>query len=127
MAEKSVAQKLMIKEGRSVLLINPPAGYDALLGQLPAQVSVLSQPSEPVDIIQVFVANRAELEAQLPQLKPLVKPNGMIWVTYYKGTSKTKTDIHRDTIAAYARSLDLEAVAMIAIDADWSALRLKVV
>lgn len=127
MAEKSVAQKLMIKQGRSVLLVNPPAGYAALLGELPPQVSVLSQPGEPVDIIQVFVANRAELEAQLPQLKPLVKPNGMIWVTYYKGTSQIKTDIHRDTIAAYARTLGLEAVAMIAIDADWSALRLKVV
>ena len=127
MAEKSVAQKLMIKQGRSVLLVNPPAGYDALLGPLPPNVTMTSQPAEPVDIIQLFVANRAELEAQLPQIKPLVKPNGMIWVTYYKGTSKTKTDIHRDTIAAYARSLGLEAVAMIAIDADWSALRLKVV
>jgi predicted CoA-binding protein len=81
MAEKSVAQKLMIKGGRSALLVNPPAGYDALLGDLPSQVTVMSQPSEPVDIIQVFVANRAELEQQLPQLKPLVKLNGMIWVT----------------------------------------------
>lgn len=127
MAEKSVAQKLMLKEGRSVLLVNPPAGYEAQLGELPPQVTMMSQPAEPVDIIQVFVANRAELESQLPQLKPLVKPKGIIWVTYYKGTSKTKTDIHRDTIAAYARSLGMEAVAMIAIDADWSALRLKVV
>lgn len=127
MAEKSVAQKLMIKEGRSVLLVNPPAGYDALLGDLPPQVTLETQTDAPVDIIQVFVSNRQELEEQLPRLKPLVKPKGMIWVTYYKGTSKTKTDIHRDTIAAYARSLSLEAVAMIAIDEDWSALRLKVV
>lgn len=127
MAEKRVAQKLMIKQGRSVLLVNSPAGYDALLGELPPEVTLVTQPDAPVDIIQVFVANRQELEEQLPRLKPLVKPKGMIWVTYYKGTSKTKTDIHRDTIAAYARSLDLEAVAMIAIDEDWSALRLKVV
>jgi predicted CoA-binding protein len=125
MAEKSVAQKLMIKEGRSVLLVNPPLGYDALLGELPAGVTLLTEPGEPVDIVQVFVANRRELEEQLPQLKPLVKSTGMIWVSYYKGTSKTKTDIHRDTIGAYARSLGMEGVAIISIDDDWSALRLK--
>jgi predicted CoA-binding protein len=127
MAEKSVAQKLMIKQGRSVLLVNPPAGYDALLGELPAGVIVLTEPSAPADIVQVFVADRRELEEQLPKLKPLVKPKGMLWVTYHKGTSRIKTDIHRDTIAAYARSLGMEGVAMIAIDADWSALRLKIV
>lgn len=127
MAEKSVAEKLMIKDGRRVLFVNPPAGYDTLLGELPPQVTVMPQPNQPVDIIQVFVANRQELEEQLSKLKPLVKPKGMLWVTYYKGTSKTKTDIHRDTIVAYARTLGMDGVAMVAIDDDWSALRLKVV
>jgi hypothetical protein len=49
----------------------------------------------------------------------------MLWVTYHKGTSKVKTDIHRDMINAYAHSIGLEGVAMISIDEDWSALRLK--
>ena len=31
-----------------------------------------------------------------------------------------------DSIAAYARTIDMEGVAMISIDDDWSALRLKV-
>ena len=46
-------------------------------------------------------------------------------VTYYKGTSRVKTDINRDTISAYTHSVGLEGVAMISIDDDWSALRLK--
>ena len=81
----------------------------------------------PVDVIQLFVANRAELEAQLPGLKLLLAPKGMIWVTYHKGTSKVKTDINRDSINAYAHSIGLEGVAMISIDEDWSALRLKLI
>ncbi|HEX6292307.1 MAG TPA: hypothetical protein VFZ66_24180 [Herpetosiphonaceae bacterium] len=127
MAEKTVAQKLMIKEGRSALLVNPPDGYRAGLGALPAQATLATAPSAPVDIIQVFVRNRQELEEQLPRLKPLLRPKGMIWVTYYKGSSKTSTDINRDSIAAYAATLGLEAVAIISIDEDWSALRLKAV
>jgi hypothetical protein len=50
-----------------------------------------------------------------------------MWVTYHKGTSKVKTDINRDTINAYVHSIGLEGVAMISIDEDWSALRLKLI
>ena len=47
-------------------------------------------------------------------------------ITYHKGTSKTKTDINRDSINTYAQTIGLVGVAMISIDDDWSALRLKV-
>jgi hypothetical protein len=125
MSDKSVAQKLFIKPGKKVLMINPPPGYLAQLGALPGGVVLLSETGSPVDVIQLFVANRVELEAQLPRLKSLLAPKGMIWVTYHKGTSKVKTDINRDTINAYAQTLGLESVAMISIDENWSALRLK--
>ena len=125
MSDKPVFQKLQIKPGSRVVIINPPPGYHSTLGTLPAGVRPLPEPEEPVDIIQVFVANRQELEDQLPRLKAFLKPGGMLWVTYIKGTSKLKTDIHRDSINAYAKTLGLEGVAMVSIDADWSALRLK--
>jgi hypothetical protein len=51
----------------------------------------------------------------------------MLWVTYHKGTSKVKTDINRDTINAYASTLGMQGVAIISIDDDWSALRLKLI
>jgi len=127
MSDKSIAQKLFIKPGNKYLLINPPAEYLAQLGQLPEGTILLSDSSCLVEVIQVFVVNRTELEAQLTRLKELLAPKGMLWVTYHKGTSKVKTDINRDTINAYAGSLGLQGVAMISIDDDWSALRLKIV
>jgi hypothetical protein len=127
MSEKSIAQKLSIKQGIKFLLVNPPRGYLTQIGELPKGVSLLSDSSSKVDAIQVFVANRVELEAQLPRLTGLLNPKGMLWVTYHKGTSMVKTDINRDTINAYARSLGLQGVAMISIDDDWAALRLKLI
>ena len=127
MSDKTIAQKLLIKEGYKVLFVNPPRGYKTLLGPLPRNAAVLKAPTEAADVIQLSVANRKELEAQLPELKSALVPKGALWVTYYKGTSKTKTDINRDTIVEYARTLGLEGVAMISVDDDWSALRLKVV
>jgi hypothetical protein len=127
MSEKSIAQKLSIKQGSKFLLVNPPRGYLTQIGELTEGVSLVSDSSSKVDAIQVFVANRVELEAQLPRLTGLLNPKGMLWVTYHKGTSMVKTDINRDTINAYARSLGLQGVAMISIDDDWAALRLKLI
>jgi hypothetical protein len=127
MSDKSIAQKLFIKPGNKFLLIDPPAGYLTQMGELPEGTIILRDSSCLVEVIQVFVTNRAELIEQLPRLKQLLAPKGMIWVTYHKGTSKVKTDINRDTINTYAHTIRLEGVAMISIDEDWSALRLKLI
>jgi hypothetical protein len=124
---QDLAQKLRIKKGRSICFVNPPEGYIAQLGNLPDGTVVVPDLTKSVDIIQVFVADREELENRLPKLKPNVAPNGIIWVTYHKGTSKVKTDINRDGIWQYARTLGMEGVAMISLDDSWSAMRLKVV
>jgi hypothetical protein len=125
MPDKTIAQKLSIKPGNRFLLVNPPDGYLARMGALPGGAILLNTSEALVEAVQVFVENRLELEKQLPRLKELLAPNGMLWVTYHKGTSKVKTDINRDSINAYAHSIGLEGVAMISIDDDWSALRLK--
>jgi hypothetical protein len=126
MSEKTLAHKLMLKSGR-LLLVNAPAGYAERLGPLPEGLTLVAASAEQVEAIQVFVANRAELEAEIPRLRPLLAPRGMLWISYHKGTSSVKTDINRDSIWAYARTVGLDAVAQVAIDEDWSAIRLKVV
>jgi hypothetical protein len=127
MSDKSIAQKLFIKPGNKYLLVNPLEGYIAQLGVLPNGSTLLNETNSLMEVIQVFLVNRAELEAQLPRLKMLLAPKGMIWVTYPKGASKVKADINRDSINAYAHSIGLEGVAMISIDDDWSALRMKLI
>jgi len=125
MPDKSIVQKLSIKPGSKFLLVNPPAGYASMIGVLPPGAILLDRAIDPVDGIQVFVDNRQELETRLPPLEKLLALKGMLWVTYHKGSSKVKTDINRDTIVAYARTLGMQGVAIISIDADWAALRLR--
>ncbi len=125
MAEKTLAQRLAIKEGKTVLVVDPPRGYLGRLGALPKGARLLKSPSEPIDIIQVFVADQEALEAQLARLRGAMAPGGMLWVSYHKGSSGIPTDINRDTIRAYASAIGLQAVAQVAVDDDWSALRLK--
>ncbi|KKN72245.1 hypothetical protein LCGC14_0412990 [marine sediment metagenome] len=126
MSQKTIAQKLFIKEGNRILFLNQPEDYLSAIGDLPKNIVFSSESEGSLDFIQVFVKNKAELEAQLPKLKKKMSYDGKLWVSYYKGTSKNKTDINRDNLRKYAQSTGLKTVAMISINKDWSAMRLKI-
>lgn len=127
MTDKSVAERLLIRETYRVLLPNEPGGYRSRLGKLADGATIITAPSQPVDLAQIFVTSEQELMTRLPGVKPALKPNGLPWVTCPKGSSRLKADINRNTIREYARSIGLEAVAMISMGDTWSALRLKIV
>src|SRR5437867_5002155 len=125
MSLKTVAQKLQVREGQKLLLVNPPQDYSELLAkQLPENVMMVKGTGE-ADVIQVFISSKSQLNEQLGKLRKLLHPKGILWVTYPKGTSKIKTDINRDIIRKEAERFGLEAVAIFSVDNDWSALRLK--
>jgi hypothetical protein len=126
MSQKPVAQKLQIREGEKLLLINPPPDYEEqLVKHLPKNVEIVRGTSNGAEVIQVFTSSKTQLNEQLGKLKRLLPPKGIIWVTYPKGSSKVKTDINRDIIRREAGKFGLEAVAIFSVDNDWSALRLK--
>jgi hypothetical protein len=116
MSDKTAAQKLLFKTDYKILLLNGPAGYESMLGTLPPGLTISTKPSGQVDLIQVFISSRKELVDQLEGLKRLLKTNGLLWVSYPKGTSKIKTDINRDSINEYAKSIGLQGVTMVSID-----------
>jgi hypothetical protein len=127
MPDKSIAQKLQIKANRTGLFVNAPKGYEEKLGPLPEGFFIARKIGGKVDFIQVFVDTKKELEEHVPRLKSTLNPGGMLWVTYHKGTSGVWTDINRDSISAFARAIGMQPVAQIAVDDNWSALRLKIV
>ena len=123
MSPKSVAEKLGIKKGHRVLIVGAPAGYSP--GTLPADSRIVTKRDGKADIVQLFVSSMEELKRELPRLKAELNPNTPVWVSYPKGTSKTKTDLNRDIIREYASTIGFEAVSLFAVDKTWSALRLK--
>src|SRR4051812_1632810 len=105
MPGKSLAQKLLIKQGHKVLLLNPPQGYLATLQAECPEAMVSEKRSGVPDVVQVFVTSDAALKGHLPSTKKLVSPKSLLWVTYPKGTSKMRSDVNRDTIRTYAETI----------------------
>ncbi|NHQ93634.1 DUF3052 family protein [Janthinobacterium lividum] len=123
MPEKTVAEKMYVKNATTLTVLNDGGEHEELLAQLPPERLV--RESEKADWILLFARSRAELEQFLPVAQARLAPGGALWVAYRKGGIKAGSDIHRDDIRLYAQGSGLDSVAMVAIDAGWSALRLK--
>jgi Protein of unknown function (DUF3052) len=127
MSEKTVAQKLGLKTGMTLLVRQPPDGAAALIGTLPSGAALIFDANKPCALILMFARDNAALAKGLPGCKRQLAPGGALWVAYIKGTSGLTTDINRDRIREYVATVGLDTVAQIAINNDWSALRLKLV
>jgi hypothetical protein len=123
MPDKTIAEKMYVKNAQALAVLNDGGEHDALLAQLPAERWVPE--GESADWILLFARSRAELEQYLPAAWARLAPGGAVWVAYRKGGMKAGSDIHRDDIRHFAQTVGLDSVAMIAIDSEWSALRLK--
>ena len=119
-------KKLGIKPEMKVLLINKPDDYYKLLE---ADISdQLIKRNETPDLVHLFVKNIKEFETKMKKLKPVIKQNSniIIWVSWYKKTSKIPTDITEETIRNYALKNDLVDVKVCAVSDIWSGLKLVV-
>lgn len=126
MSEKTVVQKLLIKPGYKVAVINPPDSYLENWGELPENAQLVGMDALSLDIAQVFVKTLEEVSLHINEWKQNLKPGGILWITYPKGTSKLKTDLNRDILWQHLRKYGLEGVAMVAVDETWSAMRFKI-
>ncbi|MGZ3458544.1 MAG: hypothetical protein ACXU86_08565 [Archangium sp.] len=120
-----ILKKLRLKAGQRVLVLDPPESYAPVLAAIPAHgAELVKSGAGELDFVHAFVTTRAELERLGPKLRELVKPEGLLWVSYPKGKA-LPTDINRDSTRETLARFGLEAVSQVAIDEIWSALRFK--
>jgi hypothetical protein len=125
LSEMSLLQKLVVKTGYKLIIINPPDGYLDRIGSLPESTNYIEMNTQPADVIQVFVKTMDEVLPNVEVWKKSLKPNGILWITYPKGTSKVKTDLNRDILWKQLKDYGFDAIAIFSVDATWSAMRFK--
>ncbi|HKA57779.1 MAG TPA: DUF3052 domain-containing protein [Gemmatimonadales bacterium] len=116
--------KLGIKPGTRIAIVNAPRGYRATLGKLPEGVIVSATARGSLPFIQFFVKDRGVLEAQLPALLQALEPSGSLWISWPKKASGVLTDITEDVVRAVALPTGLVDVKVAAVDDVWSGLKL---
>ena len=123
---KPLAQKLGIRSGMRVVALDAPAAYRSIVADLPDDVRVTTDVSGAAELVHVFTTQRAGLEQRLAQLREVIRPAGMIWVSWPKRASKVPTDVTEDGVRAAALASGLVDVKVCAVDDVWSGLKLVI-
>ncbi len=117
------AKKLKRKPGGRAAILNAPAGYEAAsFGGLERAAASLTG---AFDWIQIFVQNEAGLKKLAPKAARALKPDGILWISFPKGSSKIQTDLTRDKGWDSVKKLDLKRITLISVNETWSAFALR--
>jgi hypothetical protein len=125
MAINPLVKKLQLKPEQRVAIINAPSGYIEELGQLPEGTKLTDKTTGSFDFVQLFVKDSAELNRYAPKAIRAIKHDGMLWISYPKGSSKMKSDLNRDVIWDLVKKHGLLGVSLVSIDDTWSAMRFR--
>jgi hypothetical protein len=120
---KPVAQKLGIKPGFCIFVDGAPSAYGAMVGPLPAEVTIKAEPKPSLDMVHLFATRTTGLVAKLRRYRKAIAPNGMIWVSWPKKSSGVESDLSDVVVRDTALPLGLVDIKVCAIDDTWSGLK----
>ena len=128
MAEYSgtpLPEKLGIREGMTVGVLNAPNYFDFDLGDMPEDVEV-HRTEKPADIFLIFADSAAEAERGFTRAMTYIPADGAIWVAWPKQSSDVETDVEKGTLRELFLGTGMVDNKVCAIDDTWSGLRFVV-
>ena len=115
-SHRSLAQKLGIKAGDKIIVLNPPENYLNLI-RLNVKVSHQLQPN--AQFIHYFANSKSELEKDFPQLKNHLSRNGMLWISNKKGDK----NFAQEDVQKIGLKNGLVDIKIASVDETWSAMK----
>ena len=123
----TTVEKLNLKEQREITVLNAPESFVHELGSLHGiTIHRTVRAADDIQFFLAFVTRKKEVDALASQIDKRAKGDAIVWFAYPKGTSKKyQCDFNRDNGWDALNALGWETVRAIAIDEDWSALRMR--
>jgi hypothetical protein len=119
-------KKLGLKPELSALFIGLPGDLAFLLDDLPLAhhaETLVAASGRGLDYLHIFETERARLEDNAPRLRDLLKPSGMLWISWPKKASKVPTTITEDVLRTILLPTGLVDVKVCAVNEVWSGLK----
>lgn len=119
-----LAKKLGLKTGMQIYVSGMPGEYCDYFADMPENVDFVDNPeAESLDFIHLFCTDLDQMAEQVLQLKPALKKDGLMWISWPKGSSKITTDIKREPLRSCVLAQGLVDVKVCAVDDDWSGIK----
>ena len=123
-----VFRKLQYKDQERIYVAGAPPEFKQHLQAMKSTTKVVTSPStRSKQPFALFFAKRcADIAKLAPKAGSMIEDDGLLWFAYPKKSSKRyESDIGRDDSWQPLGDQGFEAVRMIAIDEDWSAVRFR--
>ena len=123
-----VFKKMNLKEGTDeILVLNAPESFESEIEQLSGvNIRRSATDLEKLRYGVAFAITRADLDTVSEAMASRAEGDALLWLAYPKKSSRKYTcEFNRDTGWDVLGSHGFEPVRMVAIDADWSALRFR--
>jgi hypothetical protein len=121
-----LARKLGIKSGQTVRIFQQPEHYFKLFDHFPDNVIFSEEASGKKDLVHFFTKEADQLATQIQAMRNEIFPDGALWISWPKKSSKILTDVTEDVIRNLALTNGLVDVKVCAVDETWSGLKLVV-
>jgi len=121
-----LARKLGVKDAQQTWRYRMPTSVAQEITNDGVCPRVLKTPLPGLEMVHVFVVERNELSRLLQKVRELLKPTGILWVSWPKKAARVPTDISEDVVRAEAFPLGLVDVKVCAVDETWSGLKLVI-
>ena len=122
-SKRTLVQKLGIKPGFKIALINSPQDYLQTLGSLPSEVIIEPLTAGSLDMVHFFTRSANQLNHKFPALKQAITSTGMVWISWPKKASKIQSDVDENVVRKIGLKHGLVDVKVCAVDAIWSGLK----
>jgi hypothetical protein len=119
-------QKLGIKAGMTLHVIDAPMDYASLIRPVGAKVAFATRLSREVELVHAFVTKKGRLSDVLDRARVGLGPDAVIWVSWPKKAAGVPSEITEDTVRDVALPLGFVDVKVCAVDNTWSGLKLVV-
>jgi hypothetical protein len=118
-------KKLNVGAQQVIHVLNAPESFERELVGLEG-VTIERSVSGRSRFAIAFVVTQAELDVASARLAKACEGDAVLWIAYPKRTSKKyKCEFNRDSSWTTLGAAGFEPVRMVAVDADWSALRFR--
>jgi CheY-like chemotaxis protein len=115
---RTKAQKLGIREGSRVAVVDPPRDYEAALGELPEGVEFVEDPVSVHPVTLWFVRDHAAYLAALRRMSDIADKT-KLWVVRPKGP---KSQVNENFLRSAGNEVGLVDYKICAIDEHWTGM-----
>jgi hypothetical protein len=123
-------KKLNFKDQQHIVVLNAPESFGTEMAEMAKLVNVYNTGADfseqKAPFVIAFAITASQLADNARFFADQTEADAICWIAYPKGTSKKyKCEFNRDSGFEIFGPLGFEPVRMVALDADWSALRFR--